>query len=336
MPGRRLGGAGGAQEPVPGFVPPVAGSGLTLRSQEGYEEKRHGDGASMARVVGVHGIGKQRLGEDTLRKEWQPAILDGLRRAGAGTAMTESDLTMAFYGDLFRPAGRYLDAGDPPYTAADVEPGFEQELLLAWWQAAADSDPTVVPPRQAGTLVATPGAAQAALRALSGYRFFAGLALRAMVFDLKQVHRYLTDPDLRAQARQRVLDAVTEDTRVVIAHSLGSVVAYEALCARPGHRVRALITLGSPLGIPHLILHRLQPAPVDLGGPVQAVWPGGDHLVWTNLADEGDVVALVKDLRPHFGRRLRSAVVHNGSHAHDATAYLTDKLCGRALADGLA
>ncbi|MET9446746.1 alpha/beta hydrolase [Streptomyces cinerochromogenes] len=138
----------------------------------------------------------------------------------------------------------------PPYTAADVEPGFEQELLLAWWQAAADADPAVVPPRQAGTLVATPGAAQAALHALSGCRFFAGLALRAMVFDLKQVHRYLTDPDRRAQERQRVLDAVTEDTRVVIAHSLGSVVAYEALCARPGHRVRALITIGSPPGRP--------------------------------------------------------------------------------------
>lgn len=42
------------------------------------------------------------------------------------------------------------------------------------------------------------------MRALSGSRFFADVALRAMVFDLKQVHAYLTNPILRAQALARV------------------------------------------------------------------------------------------------------------------------------------
>ncbi|GGM23505.1 hypothetical protein GCM10010129_79880 [Streptomyces fumigatiscleroticus] len=56
--------------------------------------------------------------------------------------------------------------------------------------------------------MSTPGAVQAALRALSGSRFFAGIALRAMVFDLKQVHRYLSDPGVRAQARARVWAAI--------------------------------------------------------------------------------------------------------------------------------
>ncbi|MER7569115.1 hypothetical protein ABTZ93_40330 [Streptomyces sp. NPDC097941] len=144
---------------------------------------------------------------------------------------------MAFYGDLFRPPGEFLAVGDPPYTAADVADGFEQELLLAWWQAAAASDPAVVPPG-AETLVSTPGSVRAALRALSGSRFFAGVALRAMVFDLKQVYAYLTDPSLRAQALARVADQIRADTRVVVAHSQGSVVAYEALCARSGHQVR--------------------------------------------------------------------------------------------------
>ncbi|MGX1886816.1 hypothetical protein [Streptomyces sp. NPDC055287] len=288
----------------------------------------------MARVLGVHGIGKQLLGEDSLLKEWRPALTDGLRRAGSAGVLAEADVAMAFYGDLFRPAGEFLAVGDPPYSAADVEEGFERELLLAWWQAAAESDPAVVPP-DADTLVATPRSVQAALRALSGSRFFAGVALRAMVFDLKQVHRYLTDQDLRARARDRVLDAIGEDTRVVVAHSLGSVVAYEALCARPGHQVRALVTFGSPLGIPNLIFHRLEPAPLGVGGPVRGVWPGGDDLVWTNIADDGDVVALVKDLRPAFGDHLRSVRVHNGSHAHDARAYLTDALFGKAIAGGL-
>lgn len=73
---------------------------------------------------------------------------------------------MAFYGDLFRPQGEFLAAGNPLYTAADVGEGFEQELLLAWWAAAAAADPAVVPPG-ADTLVSTPRSVLAALRALS-------------------------------------------------------------------------------------------------------------------------------------------------------------------------
>jgi pimeloyl-ACP methyl ester carboxylesterase len=121
------------------------------------------------------------------------------------------------------------------------------------------------------------------------------------------------------------------DTRVVVAHSLGSVVAYEALCTVPGHLVRALVTLGSPLGIGNLVFDRLDPAPVDGRGE----WPGSEGLVWTNVADGGDVVALEKDLRGRFGDRVCNALVHNGAHAHDATSYLTDKLTGVAIAGGL-
>ncbi|MFE9360980.1 hypothetical protein ACFYPB_43950 [Streptomyces olivaceoviridis] len=288
----------------------------------------------MARVVGVHGVGKQLLGQELLRSQWGPALADGLRRAEAVTgtgsgALDEDGLAMAFYGDLFRPPGHMLAVGDPAYTAADVQDGFELELLLAWWRSAADSDAGVAPPG-GDTLVRSPRAAQTALRALSRSRFFSRIALRALVFDLKQVHRYLADPELRVRARRRVQVAITTDTRVVIAHSLGSVVAYEALCALPGHGVRALVTLGSPLGM-RMIFDRLEPAPSPHG-----LWPGPDSLCWTNVADDGDAVAAVKDLRPYFGEDVQGAVVHNGPHAHDATAYLTDRLTGAAVAKGLA
>ncbi|WP_329563270.1 hypothetical protein [Kitasatospora sp. NBC_01266] len=278
----------------------------------------------MAQVVAVHGVGQQLLGEQSLHQRWQPALLDGLRRAG-GPELALDGLAMGFYGDLFRPPGTMLAAGDPPYGAADVAEGLEQELLFAWWRAAAEVDERVVPPDAGGrTLARAPRSVQAALRALAGSRFFSELALRAMVFDLKQVSRYLTDHQLRSAARERVTALIGADTRVVVGHSLGSVVAYEALCALPGHGVRALVTLGSPLGIP-MIFDRLQPEP--------GRWPGVP--TWTNVADAGDVVALVKDLRPAFGPRLRSALVHNGSHAHDATAYLTSELTGAAIAEAL-
>lgn len=288
-------------------------------------------GGVVARVVCVHGIGQQVQGEDRLRAAWWPALTDGLRRAGAAEGLVAAtDLEVGFYGDVFRPAGHLLTAATPPYTARDVVDGFERELLAAWWRAAAAVEAGVVDPGAGDTLVSTPQSVQAALRALSGSRFFANVALRAMISDLKQVRAYLTDPQIRERVRDRVTARIGPDTRVVVAHSLGSVVAYEALCALPGHGVRAFVTLGSPLGIRDLVFERLRPAPDGLGA-----WPGGPDLTWTNLADAGDVVALVKDLRPAFGERVRSGLLSNGTHAHDATAYLTDALCGAAIAEGL-
>ena len=81
---------------------------------------------------------------------------------------------------------------------------------------------------------------QAALRALSGSAFFAGLAERVMLSDLQQVRRYVVDLTVRRAVQDRIAARVGEDTRVVVGHSLGSVVAYEALCAHPGWPVRAL------------------------------------------------------------------------------------------------
>lgn len=283
----------------------------------------------MARIVCVHGIAQQLRGEQTLLQAWWPAIADGVRRAG-GDTVPASDTAMAFYGDLFRPPGEQLGVGDPFYVAEDVLPGLEHELLLAWWRYAALVD-DAVPPMDADTLVRVPRSVQTALRALSRSRFFARVALRALIFDLKQVSGYLIDSALRQAARDRVAATITPETRVVVAHSLGSVVAYETLCSLPDHPVRALVTLGSPLGIANLIFDRLDPAPRHGRG----AWPGRDTMVWTNIVDHGDVVALEKDLRPRFGDEVRNAVVHNGAHAHDVTAYLTDVLTGQAIRGGL-
>ncbi|MEU8901186.1 hypothetical protein [Nocardia sp. NPDC048505] len=287
----------------------------------------------MSRVVLVHGIGGQVSGAEVMLNEWLPALNSGLSLAGSST-LTRGDVAAGFYGDLYRPPGQYLSGGEPWYKAGDVQPGWEQELLVQWWEAAAQTDAAVrVPGEQ--SLARTPVPVQAILHQLSKSSFFAGMAMRAVIGDIKQVRRYLFEPGLREQIRDRVRAAITPETRVVVAHSLGSIVAYETLCATPGHRVEALVTLGSPLGIPNLIFDRLEPAPVDGVAP----WPGVAGLVWTNIADSGDVVALVKQLDPFFGDsftcRVWDALVHNAVHAHSAVPYLTDKLTGEAISEGL-
>jgi pimeloyl-ACP methyl ester carboxylesterase len=171
--------------------------------------------------------------------------------------------------------------------------------------------------------------------ALSNARFFAGLVERALILDLKQVRRYLQDPWVRQMAIKRVAEAVSEETRVLVGHSLGSVVAYEALCAHPDWPVQTLLTLGSPLGIRHLIFDRLQPPPVTgPDGKLQGHWPGRTT-GWVNIADARDVVALVKDLRVAFGQRVQGWLIDNGAHAHNISPYLTAVETGRAIAKAL-
>jgi hypothetical protein len=53
------------------------------------------------------------------------------------------------------------------------------------------------------------------------------------------------------------------------------------------------------------------------------------------VADAGDVVALVKDLRPLFGTSVTCYLVRNGSRAHDVKPYLTAAQTGAAVARGL-
>jgi hypothetical protein len=284
-------------------------------------------GGWMPLIVGIHGIAQQVRGPEVLRATWMPALRDGLTLSGAEPP-DETDLEMAFYGDLFRaPGGKAV--GGPTYVATDVQEGFEQELLEAWWTRAAASDDGVPGP-DAATKVRTPKMTQRALNALSQSHFFAGLTERLIIGFIKQVHAYLTDDSIRAEIQARVDRVVSPDTAVLVGHSLGSVVAYEAVCAHPRWDV-TLITLGCPLGIRNIVFDRLRPPPHDDRGQ----FPAGASS-WTNIADTGDVVALVKRLSPLFGDRVQDLLVDNGSKAHDISPYLTAAQTGHAIAEGLA
>ncbi len=132
------------------------------------------------------------------------------------------------------------------------------------------------------------------LARLARSKTFARVAQRVFIKDLKQVTAFLADPVVKQAVLERVRDQVGPDTRVVIGHSLGSVVAYEYLCQAPG-AVKLLVTVGSPLGIPNVVFDRLTPTPVAGAG----MWPGR-VASWVNVADQDDIVALRKDLAPLF------------------------------------
>ncbi len=282
----------------------------------------------MAKIVGVHGINQEFRGSHTIHAEWLPALKDGLERVGARLE-SDNEFRCAFYGDLFR--GRPKSGtGIPNYDASDIDSDWEKELLQQWWEEAAKVEDGIKGSSDVSREKATPRVVQKALSALSGSRFFGSVAEKIVIFSLKQVGDYLHLQDLRSQIRDRVVQAIDEDTRVLVGHSLGSVVCYETLCQHPEWPVKVFVTLGSPLGIKRLIFDRLDPTPQDNLGQ----WPGNVEK-WINIADAGDVVALEKQLNPLFDGLVEDKLVNNGATAHDASHYLTAAETGEAIQWGL-
>lgn len=265
---------------------------------------------------------------------WFDAVRDGLVHAGhrsIAEALAPSDLRVAFFGDLFRPDGA-MGMQDPPFTAADVQTGPERDLVSVFYDAAINQDPALGMPDNAlgagGTTV------QVMLARLARTPTLARVAQRMFVGSLKQVTSFLTDSSIKQEVLARLHADISEDTRLLIGHSLGSIVAYEYLCLYQPSNVELLVTLGSPLGIPNVIFDKLTPSPIAGSG----VWPGS-MAAWVNVSDPDDIVALRKDLAALFpgpaGQKISDRCVHNGGQPHAVDRYLNTRETGSALGDVL-
>ncbi len=134
-----------------------------------------------------------------------------------------------------------------------------------------------------------------------------------------EVAVYLADQAKRERARQLVADVIRKNRpKVVIAHSLGSVVAYETLWAHPDLEVDLLLTLGSPLGMRNVVFERLLPAPINGRGER----PKGVRR-WVNIADKDDIAAIPPALASSFtGVDVEELVNLDWIDFHTAEKYL--------------
>jgi pimeloyl-ACP methyl ester carboxylesterase len=245
----------------------------------------------MARIVLVHGAFNELWGPNELKARWLPAVRDGLWHHGV--ELGADDLDVCFYGDLFR-----------------RHPGTEEEQLLA------ESRP--------GVAEALHDLADADVLATLGEA--ASQATFERTVDMATV--MFTEPDLRDRLRERMERAVGDDTRVLVAHSFGTVVAYAALVHHPEWPVRTFVTLGSPLAAP-MVFDGLDPAPVD----GVAAWPGSVQR-WVNVRARNDK-ACASSLTEKFGDRVEELHVDNGHRMHAPEPYLNSRPTGLVIAEAL-
>lgn len=229
----------------------------------------------MADVVGVHGVFQYRFHDtiDELVAIWTSAM---------GPALGASEFALAYYSPLLHRGARQGDDG-----LAELD-DFEAELVSEWLTAAGV--PEAISQGRATRWI------RDGLDWLSRHRASAAIAEHLVAKFFREVGTYLDPaaPERRLATQASVLATIkSESPTVVVAHSLGSVVTYEALWSAPEIEVETLITLGSPLALP-VFFERLAPAEALSRSKPPNV------RTWLNFADVGDVIAIPKPLRSFY------------------------------------
>lgn len=241
----------------------------------------------MTTIVGVHGIGKyhyyQEAGgspgraAETMRLKWNGYLDKGLR-GGAPYGGADYFSEIAYYAHHLRRTA--------PAPVRQMAP--DAKLVFSDWAKQLDGRL----PSQAGETLT--GIAHRLAEWLLGR--LGDQAVRFAEDFCPEVAAYLGGGDSRTKARDTVADVIRRrQPRVVVAHSLGSVVAYEAFWAHPDLSTELLVTLGSPLAMRNVVFERLLPVPVHGRG---ARPPGVGR--WINIADKDDIAAIPPGLRDHF------------------------------------
>ncbi|WP_433685416.1 hypothetical protein [Nocardia sp. CA-119907] len=280
-------------------------------------------------VVGVHGIAQQQVGRNQLREPWRLALADGLERATGHAPATPPPLDIAFYGDLFLTdadtgAATKSVAAEADSVLAGLEQSEVDDLCSAAAEAVSERDLANASEQPAKGYTRVPVPLQRALAALD--RRFGAAAGVLYLGELRQVRRYLCSPELKAAVDDRVDAAITDECRIVVAHSLGSVVAFEYLRRNPQRRMDLLLTLGSPLGL-RMVRTRL---PDPAHGAADGKLPSTG--AWVNLRDPRDPVACAGGLA-RWWPRVRDVEVNNQADAHSVARYLSKRAAGVAILD---
>lgn len=298
------------------------------------------------RLVLVHGIGGPRQ-PDAVRKEWIAALAKGARDAGHSEAAESledgslADVVFAYYGHLFQ---RAEEQGAGGYDLDENEAVVLNDLLAEMARALCDAQDGP-DPRTAAALARViaqlesageaEGAGDLMRRAINAAttllsagpwgRAGGWASGRLLVRDLAQVARYLArgEPDkeassIDARIREVITEALGSGPALVVAHSLGSVVAFETLhyhaCPVP-----LWVTLGSPLAMRAVVWPKVRPRPPATPETVAR---------WLNFWDRDDIIAarpiLESDVLANAAGVLpRSARIDSsGLWVHTATKYL--------------
>jgi hypothetical protein len=286
------------------------------------------------RLVFIHGRGQEGLDATKLKQDWISVLKTGA--TNAGLALPDSvEIAFPFYGD--RLAKFVADFGVPTASNIHSKGGpVQDEYLLFQANVAEDlrqragvtdaeinkefgGSPSEKSPLNWEWVLAI-------LRALDKHAD--GLSQATLELFTRDVFLYVSRPVVRAEIDKIVRASLTTEPTVIVAYSLGTVVAYSLLRTdTTGLNVPLLVTVGSPLGIRSI---RERFIPLESPSPVGS---------WFNAFDPHDVVALypldeanfnISPAIKNYGR-----VKNHTDDKHGIAGYLDDKTVARRIISGL-
>jgi len=288
------------------------------------------------RLLLVHGIAQGGKKASELQDTWTETLQKGYKAAGI---FYPSSLAVDFpyYGDALdaRVARSKLPMpkGITPKGAAAVSPyeEFLRSSLREMQVNAGISDAEVA--MEAGPIPATEKGiqnwrlTQAIARLID--RRFTDFESHTIENFLRDVYLYISDHNATREINDFVIAKLTDEPTVVVAHSLGTVVAYKVLLEQSNRvKLRRFITVGSPLGI-STISSQL--------GVLR--YPSAD-LLWYNAYDKRDIVALNPLEDPYFKTDPAitnyNRVCNETDNRHGIIGYLNDATVARSIAEALA
>ena len=287
-----------------------------------------------ARLVFVHGRAQQGKSEDELKEEWLAAL-----RPALGTRQSildDVEIKAPFYGNRLAELVDSLGAAAPddiivrgdPASIADDYRAFMGEYLEAIRRGEGISDEQVNAEANIPVTERGPQNWPWVLAIIRTLDRIPGLDGDMIERILRDVWIYLERRTVRDDINEIVSPAFDTKLPVVcVAHSLGTVVAFDILKARTDGRVPNLLTLGSPLGL-NIVRKALAP----IGHPKVV----GN---WFNARDKRDVVALYPLTPEHFDIDPTvndySAVRNRTANAHGISGYLSDPTTVDAIYNAL-
>jgi hypothetical protein len=220
-------------------------------------------------IIGIHGL-SNKPEASLLAKWWQDSILEGLMK-----------------NERFRPGALNFTSvywADVLYAQPDQHPDAYIEAQSGALKSYEDGWKDVVKKHlfdRVGDIVDS-------LKKQMGVDIVADKVLERKLKDLSQ---YYENENVRVELRKRLRNVILANSNrkiMILSHSMGTIIAYDVLrelaTSQPDCRVDHFITLGSPLGLPH-VRYKISLEKERLCTPENVKQ-------WSNFADKRDPVAI--------------------------------------------
>lgn len=289
------------------------------------------------KIVFIHGRSQQKKDPQALKDSWERALLKGFDTYGE--PYTEAlDIAFPYYGDLLFDATYeksqhdfqvLADKGAEAVAPGGEEEEFMREVIFSIATQEGISAGQIA--YEANGDLAERGVQnwRSVLAALRLLDQLPGVGATSIELATRDVWYYLTKKSIRDKVNLIVdADIPKDEPCIIVAHSLGTLVAYNLLMnGKPRSNIKALVTIGSPLGI-KAIYSRLP----SNGNARKAP---GDVSQWLNLRDSRDVVALYDIPQAAYDGtpvvQNNSKAVNESDNRHGIGDYLEDKTVASLL-----